>query len=224
MPEQLVHRYETVERITDHPLFRRLEREAPAVGPVWTIFANNWVAVGDRFPRWLASLVARVDHDGMRCILAKQLNDELGNGDPAMAHRLLFQKMLADLEPFAPPGAGDARLLAPGRQFAEALAHNYLERPAFEAVGGTLVAEVYGKQVDQALGHLLRRQRAIDPASLTWLVLHETLEAEHASEAVDLARMTPASPEARAAVCRGAEELAAHGVRYFDELYEVVFG
>ena len=222
-PEQLAHRYETVERLADHPLFRRLEREAPDVAPVWTILANNWVAVGDQFPRWLAGLVARVDHDGMRSILAKQLNDELGNGDPARAHRVLFQRMLADLEPHAPPGARDPAVLAPGRRFAEALAHNYLERPWLEAVGGTLVAEIYGKQVDQALGRLMRRQRAVDPARLTWLVLHETLECEHASEAVELARMTPASIEARAAVCRGAEELAAIGTRYFDELYEVVF-
>jgi DMATS type aromatic prenyltransferase len=221
-PEQLVQRYETLERVTDHPLFRRLEREPPAVAPLWTILANNWVAVGDRFPRWLANLVARIDHDGMRSILAKQLNDELGNGDPAMAHRLLFQRMLADLAPHAPPGDHDA-MMAPGRRFAEGLAHNYLERPSLEAVGGTLVAEVYGKQVDQAIGALLRRQHDVDPASLTWLVLHETLETEHASEALDLARMTPPSAEARAAMCRGAEELAARGMRYFDDLYEVVF-
>lgn len=221
-PEQLVHHYETVERVTDHPLFRRLAREAPAVAPVWKILTNNWVAVGDRFPRWLAHLVARVEHDGMRSILAKQLNDELGDGDPAAAHRLLFQRMLADLEPYAPPGDREA-LLVPGRRFAEGLAHNYLERPWLEAVGGSLVAEVYGKQVDQALGALLRRQRDVDPESLTWLVLHETLETEHASESLDLAQMAPASPEVHAAMCRGAEELAALGRRYFDDLYEVVF-
>lgn len=221
-PEPLIHRYETVERLADHPLFQRLAREPAAVGPLWAILANNWVAVGDQFPRWLAHLVARVEHDGMRSILAKQLNDELGDGDPARAHRVLFQTMLADLEPYALPGDREA-LLAPGRRFAQGLAHNYLERPWLEAVGGSLVAEVYGKQVDQLIGALLRRQRELDPASLTWLVLHETLEEDHASESVDLARMTPQTAEARAAVCRGAEELAALGMRYFDELYEVIF-
>lgn len=225
-PEQLVHRYETIERIPDHPLFRRLAREPAAITPVWTILANNWVAVGDQFPRWLAGLVARVEHDGMRRILAKQLDDELGGGDPANAHRALFQRMLADLEPYAAPG-DRAALLAPGRRFAEGLAYNYLERPWLEGVGGSLVAEVYGKQVDQVLGALLRRHRdggtAFDPAQLTWLVLHETLEEEHASEALDLARMTPPTQDARAAMCRGAEDLAALGMRYFDDLYAVVF-
>ncbi len=51
------------------------------------------------------------------------------------------------------------RLLAPGRRLAEELAHNYLDKPELEAIGGTLIAEVYGKQVDQAVGALLRRQR-----------------------------------------------------------------
>ena len=221
-PEDLVDWYDTVERVSDHPLFRRLADEPPAVAPLWTILANNFVAVGDRFPRWLASLVARVDDDRMRSILAKQLNDELGDGDPTRAHRVLFQTMLADLEPYAPAGDRDA-LLAPGRRFAEDLARNYLERPALEAIGGTLVAEVFGKQVDQSVGALLRRQRDLDPGSLTWLVLHETLEEDHADESRTLARMTPSDPDAHAAVCRGAEELAALGGRYFDDLYEVVF-
>jgi hypothetical protein len=135
---------------------------------------------------------------------------------------VLFQAMLADLEPYAPAGDRDS-LLAPGRRFAEGLAHNYLERPALEAIGGTLVAEVYGKQVDQSVGALLRRQRDLDPQSLTWLVLHETLEEDHADESRVLARMTPPEPDARAAVCRGAQELASLGSRYFDDLYAVVF-
>ncbi|HMG54771.1 MAG TPA: iron-containing redox enzyme family protein [Kofleriaceae bacterium] len=221
-PEQLIRRYEAIERVPDHPLFRRLAREPAAGAPVWTILANNWIAVGDQFPRWLAHLVARVEHDGMRSILARQLNDELGDGDPANAHRVLFQTMLAELAPWAPPGDRDA-LLGPGRRFAEGLASNYLDRPWLEAVGGTLVAEVYGKQVDQAIGALLRRQRDVDPESLTWLVLHETLEEDHAGEAVELAGMAPTTGDPRAAVCRGAEQLAALGMRYFDELYEVVF-
>jgi DMATS type aromatic prenyltransferase len=222
IPADLVHWLETVERCTDHPLFRRLAREPAAVAPVVTILANNWVAVGDRFPRWLAALVARVEDDRVRSVLAKQLDDELGHGDPTRAHRVLFQRMLADLEPYAP--AGDrARWLEPGRRFAQGLAHNYLDKPELEAIGGTLVAEVYGKQVDQALGGLLRRQRDVDPASLTWLVLHETLEEEHANESLELAAMTPDDTTARAAVCRGAEALATLGLRYFDEIYDVVF-
>lgn len=219
---ELVTWYEKVEKCADHPLFRRLEREPPAVLPLWAILANNWVGIGDRFPRWLAALVARVDDDRVRSILAKQLDDELGHGDPAQAHRVLFQRMLADLEPFAAQGDRTA-LLAPGRRLAPGLAHCYLEKPELEAIGGTLIAEVYGKQVDQAIGSLLRRQRDIDPASLTWLVLHETLEESHVDESLELAEMMPRDPASQAAVCRGANELALLGLRYFDDLYEVLF-
>lgn len=219
---ELLTWYETVQKCTTHPLFQRLEREPPAIYPLWAILANNWVAVGDRFPRWLSGLVARVDDDRVRSILAKQLDDELGHGDPAQAHRVLFQRMLADLEPHAPPGDRSA-LLAPGRRFAQGLAHSYLEKPQLEALGGTLIAEVYGKQVDQAVGALLRRQRDVDPESLTWLVLHETLEEAHVDESLQLAELLPRDPEAQAAACRGANDLAGLGSRYFDDLYEVLF-
>ncbi len=219
---EIVTWYETVEKCTNHPLFRRLEREPPAVLPLWGILANNWVAVGDRFPRWLAALVARVDDDRVRSILAKQLDDELGHGDPTKAHRVLFQRMIADLEPFGPKGDRTA-VLAPGRRFAQGLAHSYLEKPQIEALGGTLIAEVYGKQVDQAVGTLLRRQRDVDPESLTWLVLHETLEEDHVTESLELAHMLPRDPASQAAACRGANELAGLGFRYFDDLYEVLF-
>ena len=91
--ESLVRHFELVERIAEHPLFERLAREQPAVAPLWTILANNWVGIGDAFPTWLASLIARLDRDDMRSILAKQLDDELGNGDPKKAHRVLFRRM-----------------------------------------------------------------------------------------------------------------------------------
>ncbi|HEY6033588.1 MAG TPA: iron-containing redox enzyme family protein [Kofleriaceae bacterium] len=220
----MVHWLETVERCSDHPLFRRLAREPAAVTPIWTILANNWVGIGDRFPRWLAALVARVEDDRVRSVLAKQLDDELGHGDPTRAHRLLFQRMLADLEPYAPPLAERDRLLGPGRRLAHGLADSYLARPELEAIGGTLVAEVYGKQVDQALGDLLRRQQELDVNQLTWLVLHETLEEDHADESAELAAMMPQDRDAQAAVCRGADNIVQLGMRYFDDIYEVMFG
>lgn len=222
-PLELVRRLETVERLTDHPLFRRLAREEPKVRPLWAILANNWVGVGEHFPHWLSGLHDRVTHPGIKQVLAKQLHDERGGGDPSQAHRELFQKMLADLEPYAPPGDRE-RWLGPGRWFAKRLAEHYLERPVLESVGASLVAEVYGKQVDQAIGDLLRRQTELDVSKLTWLVLHEELEEEHADESAQIARMAPQDPDSRAAMCRGIEALALDGFRYLDRIYEVLFG
>jgi hypothetical protein len=91
-----------------------------------------------------------------------------------------------------------------------------------ESVGGTLIMEVFGKQVDQAIGTLLRRQSKLDVGKLTWLVMHEELEEDHADESVLLARMTP--PELEPDMCRGAEDLADLGFAYLDDLYGVIFG
>jgi DMATS type aromatic prenyltransferase len=222
-PESLVRHFELVERIAEHPLFERLAREEPKVAPLWAILANNWVGIGEAFPTWLASLIARLDRDDMRSILGKQLNDELGNGDPKKAHRVLFRRMLADLEPFAPMGDRDA-LLAPGRRLAQKLADHYLKRPPLESVGGTLIMEVFGKQVDQAIGTLLRRQTELDVGKLTWLVMHEELEEDHADESVVLSRMTPPDAASETAVSRGAEDLADIGFQYLDDIYGVLFG
>lgn len=221
-PLELVRRLETVENLANHPLLRRLAREEPKVMPLWAILANNWVGVAANFPDWLSGLHDRVTHPGIKQVLAKQLDDELGGGDPSQAHRILFQKMLADLEPYAPAGDRE-KWLAPGRWIAERLAEHYLKRPVLEAVGAALVAEVYGKQIDQAIGDLLRRQTALDVSKLTWLVLHEELEEEHADESAQVARMAPQDAESRAAMCRGIEALALDGLHYLDRIYEVLF-
>lgn len=221
-PLELVRRLETVERLTDHPLFRRLAREQPSAMPAWVLLANNWVGVGDCFPDWLSGLHDRVTHPDIKRVLGKQLSDELGEGDPARAHRGLFQRMLADLESCAPPGDRE-QWLAPGRWFKERLAEHYLGRPVLESVGAALVAEVYGKQIDQAIGDVLRRQSELDVSKLTWLVLHETLEEEHADESAEIARTAPQDAESRAAMCRGIDALALDGFRYLDRIYEVLF-
>lgn len=190
--------------------------------PLWAILVNNWVGVAASFPDWLSGLHERVTHPGIKDVLGKQLNDELGGGDPSQAHRILFQKMLADLEPYAPPGDRE-KWLAPGRWIAERMAEYYLHRSELEGVGASLVAEVYGKQIDQAIGNLLRRQTELDVSKLTWLVLHEELEEEHADESAQIARMAPQDAESRAAMCRGIEGLALDGLRYLDRIYEVLF-
>jgi DMATS type aromatic prenyltransferase len=226
-PEAVVTHYEEQATIGEHPLFRRLEREPADLGRIYAVLANGREGIGAFFPRWLASLVARVDNDAMRTILAKQLNDELGDGDPTQAHGLLYEKMLDDLGAFRPNwGAVDRdTFFAPGRTLAKGLHELYTARPAFEGVGATLLMEVFGKQADQRVGGLLRRQTAIDPASLTWLVLHETLEEAHAGESIELARLAGNEDggAAREAMARGAEELAQLAWNYLDDLYDLVF-
>src|SRR5262249_17988265 len=71
------------------------------------------------------------------------------------------------------------------------LAAIYGAPDVFEAVGAVLAGEIFGKQVDQLLGDEFRRQTLIDPESLAWLSLHETLEVAHADASQALAALVP---------------------------------
>ncbi|MDI1449989.1 iron-containing redox enzyme family protein [Polyangium sp. 6x1] len=220
-PEHVVRRHD--ERpITDHPFFARLERE-PFNGRVLAILVLNMrEAITLHFARRLASVVARVEEDPIRSILAKQLNDELGNGDPSRTHKVLFDVFANGVKEWLtePPSPAS---LEPGRVFGAALEELYLARSPYEGLGATLIMEVLGKQADLALGKLFRRNRETLPAPvLEWLVLHEELEHDHVDESHALARMIPAGPKKRLAA-RGAAELWDVAWAFLDAMYHVCF-
>jgi DMATS type aromatic prenyltransferase len=219
-PEEIVRRHEA-EPLTNHPFFRRLRREPVDHGRLWTLMSNFRVALIEGFPRMVASLVARVEQDPIRCVLAKQLNDELGNGDFTRAHKNLFARLMGALSPWRPE-RDEAELHAPGHALRRELERLYFEADPSEGVGATLLVEVYGKHVDQFLGDEFRRQDAVDRESLTWLTLHEDLEEDHADDSLTLAALLP-DGASRAAAARGAEAVAAASQAYFDALYELCF-
>ncbi|HEU4538577.1 MAG TPA: tryptophan dimethylallyltransferase family protein, partial [Polyangiaceae bacterium] len=83
--------------VTAHPFFTRVAREPVDLRRLYVLLANFREGIVLDFPRRLAALTARVADDRVRCILAKQLNDELGAGDFSRAHKGLFEQMLANL-------------------------------------------------------------------------------------------------------------------------------
>ncbi len=220
-PEQIVRRHE-VEPVTDHPFFRRMRREPVDLGRLWSLMANFRVALIDGFPRMLSSVVARVRDDRIRCLLAKQLDDELGHGDFTRAHKGLFAKLMQALDPWRPADDDDA-LLAPGHALRRELELLYFDADAYEGVGASLLVEVYGKQVDQFLGDEFRRQSSIERSSLEWLTLHEDLEVDHADDSLALTALVPEGASTVAAV-HGALAIAAASRVYFDSMYQVCFG
>ena len=219
-PVEIVRRHEA-EPLTDHPFFRRLRREPVNHSRLWTLMSNFKIALVDDFPRMLSSLVARVEADSIRCVLAKQLNDELGNGDFNGAHKSLFAKLMGALEPWR-SSLDEAVVHAPGRALRRELERLYFEAEPSEGVGATLLVEVYGKHVDQFLGDEFRRQDVVGGESLAWLTLHEDLEVDHADDSLTLAELLPEGA-ARAAAVRGAEAVAGASRAYFDALYELCF-
>lgn len=116
---EIVRRYEERD-IALHPLFRRLEREPVDMSKLWLLLDNAREAITRPFARRLASVVARTSSDEVRCILAKQLDDELGHGDYTRAHKHLFERLVAGLDPWRPRGL-EGSSLAPGRALHDAL-------------------------------------------------------------------------------------------------------
>jgi len=218
-PAQIVSRFEE-ESLADHPFFRRLRREPPNLGALWKLMNNAEVALIRDFSRNLAQVVARVDDNRVRSILVHQLNDELGHGKfDERAHSQIFKKLLVGLAPFEPAGVDREAVLAPGRKLAAALRDIYYTPDGWEGVGATMLIEIFGKQVDVALGDQFRRQKQVDPKSLEWLNMHEELEQDHAAESMDLAHLAPVAQ--LPSVWRGAERVWLAAVTFFNEMYEV---
>src|SRR5262249_41961806 len=103
-------------QITNHPFLRRLRREPVNLRHLWRLLANFQISISKNFARWLAELVAKVEDDRIRCILADQLNDELGQGRFERAHVNLFAQMMDVLAPFGAPSETNGSVLKPGRK------------------------------------------------------------------------------------------------------------
>jgi pyrroloquinoline quinone (PQQ) biosynthesis protein C len=222
-PEEIVRRFENDTLLRDHPFLQRLAREPVNIGHLWLMLANFWEGIVHDFPRRLAHVIAKVDDDRVRCVLTKQLHDELGEGNFDRAHKAMFQTLLQAVAPYRLEGADDV-LLAPGRAFGGALCDMLFSKDPYESVGAVMMIEIYGKQADLFMGSQFRRQDRIDLAALHWLRLHEELEVDHAEDSLTLARYVPRDPAAIAATWRGAESVVVAGRRYFDDLSRICFG
>jgi hypothetical protein len=222
-PAQIAQRYEA-EPVTDHPFFRRLRREPAHAGRVSALVANLRVALVDDLPRMLSSVVARVDDDRVRCLLARQLDDELGNGDWSRARRALFAKLDEALAPAladetTAPGAqapAGAPALAPGHALGVALGRVYVGADTYQGVGATLVLDAYGEQLRRFVGDELGRLGSLDAESFAWLGSPGRREGQA------LAALVPGGAPSDAAA-RGAKATAAAVRACFDGLYELCF-
>jgi pyrroloquinoline quinone (PQQ) biosynthesis protein C len=221
-PDEIVRRFENDIVLADHPFLRRIAREPVQLGPLWLMIANFWEGIVQHFPRRLSQVIARIDDDRIRCVLAKQLNDELGEGDFEQAHKAMFQKFVEAVEPYRIEGSDDV-LLAPGRAFGQELGAMLFSEDPYETVGAMMMIEVYGKQTDIFMGSQFRRQDRIDSGALRWLHLHEGLEVDHANDSLTLAHCVPADPAAIASAWRGAEAIVTAGRHYFDAFYRICF-
>jgi pyrroloquinoline quinone (PQQ) biosynthesis protein C len=218
---EIVERFERSEPITAHPFMERLAREEPQLPHLWLLLKNFQISISKHFARRLAGIAGRVEDERIRCILAEQLNDEMGRGQFEHAHVNLFSAMMEKLEPWAPQVV-DERVLGPGLRLDPVLARIYEADDVFVSLGAVMAGEVFGKQMDQFIGDQFRRQSQVDIKSLEWLVLHEELEVAHADESSEVAKLVPGA--SLAACWQGACQLSAAGWAFLDELYVLCYG
>ncbi|MFZ5896557.1 MAG: iron-containing redox enzyme family protein [Myxococcota bacterium] len=198
--EAIVDEYERLE-VARHPLFLKLDARPVDLGAVWLLMANLAAGISRDFVIWLAQTIARVEDRRIASLLAKQLNDELGNGSFSGIHSKLLDKFIVALERWRPDGADSSRVLEPGRTLARRASQLFASSSVYEALGALMVGEIFAKKMDHCVGDQIRRQSAISDDDLTWLVIHETLEVDHADDSRELAALVP-NDEAALQECR----------------------
>jgi hypothetical protein len=214
--DSLIEHYEKIEA-SESRLFQRLKAAPFNHQAMWLLFSNVHVAAGP-FVLWLAELTARVDDYRIRSVLAKQLNDEMGNGDFARVHTVLFQQLLFRLRSWSPSKVTES-MLQPGRATRSGLAAHFGADNVSHAIGAAMVSEIFAKKFDRCLWDEINRQRNVDPKLLEWLTLHVELEVNHAGDSLTLARLVP--PSETEAARRGAEETWQTCWRFLDDLESV---
>lgn len=219
--EELVDHCEE-EPLSSHPFFARMSRHPIDVAHMWAMFANIYDGLSKHFVRRLAHVIARVPDERIQSLLAAQLHEELGEGDPTRTHRRLFVDLLDKLSPWKPQVVPEAMRVA-GQRLHAALEAVYHDPDPYVGVGGAIVIELLGKQVDIFVADQFRRQEQVRLATLQWLTEHEALELEHAEESAVLAGWIT-QDDHRVAAWRGGEAVFRAGWAFFDDMYTVCFG
>jgi DMATS type aromatic prenyltransferase len=218
--ESIARHYEA-NSFGDHPFFQRLQREPVNLTHLWLLFANGQEGVVAHFTRRLALVVAHIDNEHICCVLAKQLNEELGNGDVSRIHRKIFERLILSIKAYKPQLVTE-EMLAPGHKLSQRLESLYSNPNAYVGVGAAIVMELRGQQRDEVLGKELARTKVTRDA-LSWLDLHGELEADHAEEAMDLARLIDKSDGDRDAALQGASMTSDALWEFCNGMYQVCF-
>lgn len=220
-PTRIVEEYDAIE-VAKHPLFATLASNPVNLEALWVLVANTNAGISPNFVRWLALAIARMPDYRVASLLAKQLDDELGNGKPERIHRVLLERFVAGLDPWRPKDAR-RRSLEPGRRLAARAGEVFDTGAPYEAIGGLMVAEIFANKMDHCLGEEIRRQSLVPREALVWLDLHEVLEVGHAADSLELAVLVPDHGIALESAWQGARKLWAAMMGFLDDVKATAF-
>jgi pyrroloquinoline quinone (PQQ) biosynthesis protein C len=211
------------QEMSKHPFLKRLSEEPVNLTAIWLFATNLDLAVSKNFVRWLANLIVQIDDDRIASIIAKQINDELGGGRFSQIHSVLLNKFITGLEPWRPNNFTEA-MLVPGRIFLEGGKKVFTSQNAFKGIGALIISEVCAEQVQLCISREIRRQNNISRNYLSWLILHEELETDHAEESLILASLLPKEDVVILSdIKQGVEDMHQVIINFLDALYKVTF-
>jgi DMATS type aromatic prenyltransferase len=218
--EELVCHYEDCS-VAHHPFLQRLQREPVNPQHLWLLFMNIHEAVVPHFTRWLANIIARLEDERIRSILAKQLNEELGNGNVDHTHRKLFELLMIGIDDWRIESFTD-EMLIPGKKFSTQLEAIYLDSNPYVGAGAVTLMEIHAKQFDLCVGEQFRKTK-VNMSVIKWLTLHEELEIDHADESLDIARFIADSEEGVLAARRSVGETRTASWKFLDGVYSLCY-
>lgn len=219
--ENMVWQYYEKNSIADHPFLQRLQREPVNPQHIWLLFMNFHEAVNN-FTRRLAIVISRIEDERICCILANQLNEELGNGNINRIHKKLYDQLITNINHWRMESFTDDMMI-PGQQFSQSWEDIYSEPNPYTAVGAAILMEIQAKQFDICLGKEFRKTD-IELSKIHWLILHEEVEVDHAEETLLVARFADEASDGAALAIEGSRKARMASWKLLDGLYKLCYG
>jgi hypothetical protein len=142
---------------SNHPLLVRVERDAVTPSHAWVILAELFASVVEPSARRWCGLVARIDDDAVRSILAHELATELGHGDVDRSVARRIRRSLG--------GAPAEAAARPQSQLSARLDAIVADEHPYVGVGAALALRRFGADVATLIAMELRRHGHDDAAA-----------------------------------------------------------
>jgi pyrroloquinoline quinone (PQQ) biosynthesis protein C len=199
-----------------HPFFKEV-KNLPLTREQVGVFLGQWWHPLHYFPNFLSRTIDQVPVLEMKTAICKILNQELGEGNPAMAHERIYVTTMEE--------AGfDRATVAEAPPFEETrrLVQRYQEASAerLSALGFVYGTEVADLAMVAGIGNAVRRVSGMK--NLPWVDIHieqEPGHVEQANEALE-AGFTPGEFDR---IVASAEEMWRLWIAFFDRLRQEVF-
>ncbi|MGH9869510.1 MAG: iron-containing redox enzyme family protein [Candidatus Polarisedimenticolia bacterium] len=214
--EQTLATHPLRERLVSHAFFDRIPQADLSRGDVAT-FLGQWWHPLHYFPTFLSRLISVAPRVEVRTAISSILHQELGEGDPARAHEVIYVRTMTPLGFSQAEVSGAAPLPSTARLVA---AYAEASSEALTGLGFLYGTEVADLAMVSGIGTAVRR--VTGATKLAWVDIHVKQEPEHVARANDtLGLDLNENDESR--LLQGAELMWRHWIAFFDELEQRMF-